>query len=138
MAKGNCSCGAVAFEVDEPLGPIYVCHCSICRRSTGANGVAVLVVPKAQFRWTRGEEQVVDYRLPQAVRFGVAFCRRCGGSTPRVSKEIGRIVAPAGALDTDPGMRPIAHIFVGSKAPWFEITDSVPQMEGAPPLPTRR
>jgi hypothetical protein len=27
----------------------------------------------------------------------------------------------------DPGIRPSAHIFVGSKAPWFTITDDLPQ-----------
>ncbi len=135
---GSCLCGDVAYEITGAPVAMYQCHCSRCRKGRGAAHGANLFYALDQFRWTRGEEQVVDYRLPQAVRFGVAFCRRCGGSTPRVSKEIGRIVAPAGALDTDPGMRPIAHIFVGSKAPWFEITDSVPQMEGAPPLPTRR
>jgi hypothetical protein len=85
------------------------------------------------FRWTRGESLVVDYQLPTAKRFGVAFCRTCGASIPRVSVERGVVVVPAGALDTDPGMRPMAHIFVGSKAPWFEITDSIPQFEELPP-----
>jgi hypothetical protein len=47
------------------------------------------------------------------------------------------VVVPAGPLDTDPQMRPLAHIFVASKAPWFEITDSIPQLAGAPPPPSR-
>jgi hypothetical protein len=47
------------------------------------------------------------------------------------------VVVPAGPLDTDPKMRPLAHIFVASKAPWFEITDSIPQLAGAPPPPPR-
>jgi hypothetical protein len=45
-------------------------------------------------------------------------------------------VAPAGPLDTDPGITPMAHIFVDSKAEWFEITDSIPQFAQAPPPPT--
>jgi hypothetical protein len=45
------------------------------------------------------------------------------------------VVAPAGALDTDPGVRPFAHIFVASKAPWFEITDAIPQFPEMPPPP---
>ena len=81
---------------------------------------------------------VVDYKLPAAARFGVAFCRQCGGSTPRVSAAGGVVVVPAGPLDTDPRMRPLAHIFVASKAPWFEITDTIPQLaEAPPPRPAR-
>lgn len=32
-----------------------------------------------------------------------------------------------GSLDDDPVMHPLSHIFVASKAPWFEITDDLPQ-----------
>jgi hypothetical protein len=38
-----------------------------------------------------------------------------------------------GALDDDPGVRPREHIFVGSKAPWDEITDALPQHGEMPP-----
>ena len=34
-----------------------------------------------------------------------------------------------GSLVDDPGIRPTKHIFVGSKAPWFEITDDLPQFD---------
>ena len=50
-------------------------------------------------------------------------------------KEGAKDDTPAGALDTDPAMRPLAHIFVASKAPWFEITDAIPQIAEAPPPP---
>ena len=40
---------------------------------------------------------------------------------------------PLGCLDTDPGVRPSLHVFVGSKAPWFEIADSLPRYGEAPP-----
>jgi hypothetical protein len=40
MARGECNCGAVAFEADADLSGVFVCHCSICRRSTGNNGIA--------------------------------------------------------------------------------------------------
>ena len=44
-----------------------------------------------------------------------------------------RAALTAGALDTDPGMRPQANIFVASKAPWFDITDALPQFAEMPP-----
>jgi len=37
-----------------------------------------------------------------------------------------------GTLAEDPAIRPSAHIFVGSKAPWYEITDDLPQHEAFP------
>jgi hypothetical protein len=53
---------------------------------------------------------------------------------PRRSVGRGVVVVPVGSLDTDPEIHPLAHQFVASKAPWFEIHDGVPQYpEAAPP-----
>ena len=38
-----------------------------------------------------------------------------------------------GTLVDEPTIRPSAHIFVGDKAPWFEITDNLPQYDEFPP-----
>jgi hypothetical protein len=35
-------------------------------------------------------------------------------------------------LDDDPLVKPGMHIFVGSKAPWFEITDDSPRYNERP------
>jgi hypothetical protein len=43
------------------------------------------------------------------------------------------VVVPAGSLDGDPGAREVAHIFVGSKAPWYEMVDALPRFEEYPP-----
>jgi hypothetical protein len=130
---GSCACGDVAYEISGAPRLMFQCHCSRCRKGRSAAHGANLFYKTEQLRWIRGESLVVDYRVPEAQRFGVAFCRNCGGSVPRVSKELGAVVAPAGALDTDPGMRPMAHIFVGSKAPWWDITDEIPQHAELPP-----
>ena len=37
-----------------------------------------------------------------------------------------------GTLDDDPGVLPSYHIFVGSKAPWYDITDHLPQFDTFP------
>jgi len=132
-ALGSCLCGDVAYEITGAPMLMYQCHCSRCRKGRSSAHGANLFYKHDAFRWIRGEEQVVDYQLPQALRFGVAFCRQCGGATPRVSAARGVVVVPAGPLDTDPGMKPMAHIFVASKAPWFEITDAVPQFSELPP-----
>ncbi len=134
-AVGSCLCGDVAYEITGAPALMYQCHCSRCRKGRAAAHGANLFYKLEDFRWTSGERLVVDYKVPAAARFGLAFCRHCGGSTPRVSAAGGTVVVPAGPLDTDPGMRPLAHIFVASKAPWFEITDTIPQLAEAPPPP---
>lgn len=126
---GSCLCGDVAFEATEPI-MMMNCHCSRCRLSRGAAHATNLFVSTENFHWRSGEEAVVNYKLPGAERFGTAFCQRCGSLVPRITGTEGeRVNIPAGCLDCDPGIKPQGHIFVASKAPWFDITDSLPQWE---------
>ncbi len=128
---GSCLCDAVRFEIDgDPLVMVN-CHCSRCRRGRSAAHASNLFTTFEQFRWTRGEDHVKVYDLPGAARFGTNFCGICGSDVPRHSPKIGRVNIPGGCLDTDPGIRPGYHIFVGSKAPWYDITDSLPQRLGS-------
>jgi hypothetical protein len=71
--------------------------------------------------------------LPAAKFFTHTFCRTCGSSAPRVDPARGIAILPMGAFDDDPGVRVREHIFVGSKAPWWEIDDALPQYEEFPP-----
>src|SRR5687768_16643855 len=133
VVEGSCVCGDVAYEIRGT--PLYMwnCHCSRCRLGRSAAHASNVFYPLDAFRWTRGETQVVDFQLPEAPRFGTAFCRRCGGGLPRVSAARGFVVVPAGSLDVDPGIRPSGHIFVSSKAEWHEITGELPRYDELPP-----
>jgi hypothetical protein len=126
MIRGSCLCGAVAFEADAPH-EFRNCHCSRCRKSRGSAYASNMFVKPEDFRWLRGKEEVVTYRLPSAQRFGSAFCRVCGSPLPREVAVLNVMLIPAGVLDEDPVIRAAYHIFVGSKAPWHEITDDLPQ-----------
>lgn len=132
MIRGSCLCGAVAFEASKEFD-FRNCHCSRCRKARGAAFASNMFVRPADFRWLRGEDRLVSYRLPSAQRFGNVFCRSCGSPMPRVVPQRDFIVVPAGTLDSDPGARPACHIFVGSKAPWHEITDDLPRHLEYPP-----
>jgi hypothetical protein len=57
------------------------------------------------------------------------FCRVCGSTAPGKAPYLTTVSIPAGLLDDDPGVRPKLHVFAGSKAPWWEITDGLPQHE---------
>ena len=122
MAQGECNCGEVAFEIDADLPGVVVCHCSICRRATGANGIAVIVVGKDSFRWTRGREQVTTWKKPGA-DWQIGFCRVCGSPLPGENDAL-RMFVPVGLI-TEGGenLDVTHHIFVDSKASWDVIGD---------------
>ncbi len=123
MAKGNCNCGAVGFEVNLELTDVYVCHCSICRRATGSNGIAVVVVDNQAFRWTQGEAQISTWKKPGA-DWQTWFCRECGSPLPGVN-DPQRTFIPVGLLnDGDAQLKVAHHIWVDSKAGWEEIGDA--------------
>ena len=123
MARGQCNCGAVAFEISADLSGVIVCHCSICRRSTGSNGIAVVVIDNDAFRWTRGEEQIATWKKPDA-DWQTWFCRNCGSRLPGQNDE-SRMFVPAGLIsDGGDALRVVHHIWVDSRAVWDEIGDS--------------
>ena len=134
MIKGSCLCGAVAFEVrGEPIAFGFD-HCSRCRKSSGSAFGAELICRAADFRWSRGESSIRTYEAPVRETppgYQRVFCQECGAPVPGVRGDV--VLVPAGAIDDDPGIRPQGHIFVAYKAPWFEITDGLPQFARKPP-----
>ena len=132
VIPGRCLCGDVAFELAGTPEVMQNCHCTRCRRARSAAHATNAFFRREQLTWTCGEESVVSHALAGAKRFGQAFCRRCGGKVPRVVATTGYAVVPCGGLDGAPGMKPRGHIFTADKAPWFEITDDLPQWEALP------
>jgi hypothetical protein len=102
----------------------------MCRRFHGAAFSTYGKVAVEHFRWVSGQDLLAVYETSPGV--GWAFCRVCGSSLGIPANGILSEVT-LGSLEGDPGVRPIEHIFVGSKAPWFEITDSLPQHDTRPP-----
>ena len=133
--RGSCLCGAVAFVVTgEPLRCQH-CHCMRCRRARAAAHASNFFTAIGGVRFTAGEDRLRTYKLPEARFFTQAFCTTCGSPMPCLDRERGIAIVPMGSLDDDPGIRPTRHIFAGSKAPWFEIADDLPQfVEMAPTL----
>ena len=131
MIRGSCLCGGVRYELAGGVELINHCHCSMCRKVNGSAFGTFLHAGSKHFRWTAGADLVASYNSsPGNAR---SFCRICGASMPVVEAADEHVIIPAGSLDDDPGVRPIVHIFTGSKAAWFEITDGLPQFEKFPP-----
>ena len=119
---GSCLCGGVRFEVTAPFVWASHCHCSRCRKHSGAFGETQGRVPREGFRLLQGEELISVYR-PEDGRVK-AFCSVCGSSLfGNEWPEGDQIGIRLGALDGDPGIRPSFHTFVGSKAPWEQLPD---------------
>jgi len=96
--RGSCLCGGVQFEVTAPSLWASHCHCSRCRKHSGA------------FGGTQGRVK--------------AFCSVCGsGLFGNEWPEGDQIGIRLGALDGDPGIRPQFHTFVASRAPWDDLPD---------------
>ncbi len=120
MAQGGCHCGAVSFEVEAEIEYLYACHCSLCRRWSGTQGVVVAVVPNAAFGWVTGEDQVHTWSHPDC-DWHSAFCPSCGSALPGRNDE-NTMFIPAGSLSRGAEKARICdHIWVGSKASWDEI-----------------
>jgi len=130
--SGGCQCGEAAFEYSGSPKFMMNCHCSRCRKVKGAAHATNVFVPVDQFRWTKGEDKVTVYNHASAQRFGNSFCNQCGSSLPRESPSTGMFNIPAGSLNSEPGIAARGHIFVGSKAPWFDISDDLAQWDEMP------
>lgn len=129
MIKGSCLCGAIQYQISQKPVWVHHCHCKRCRKIRGTAFATNAFVPLDALAYTRGEERLRSYKPPQAERFTHVFCDECGSSLPFRNTARGVAVIPMGSLDDDPGHTPDAHIFVGSKATWDIITDSLPQHE---------
>ena len=132
LTQGSCLCGEVAYEISGRPMRMYYCHCSRCRMGRSAAHATNVFFSADGFQWARGAGLVRDFAVPGAQFFGVAFCARCGSEVPRVSAERNVVNVPAGSLDTEPGVEPLAHIFVDSKAPWDVILGDIPQFAAMP------
>jgi hypothetical protein len=131
--RGSCLCGEVAFVVEGPPTTARYCHCLRCRKGRGAAHAATLGAPIDAVRFVRGAERVREFKVPAARWYTQAFCGACGGKLPRLDRERQVAIVPMGALDDDPGIRPVCQIFAASKAPWIELDPAIPAYDEAAP-----
>jgi hypothetical protein len=124
LLAGECLCGAVQYQVADAFAYALNCHCSNCRRATGAAFKPFAGIQRELFRVVAGDELLGIFGDTQAHN---AHCQRCGSLLYSVVREGAFVHVTLGTLLDAPTIRPSAHIFVASKAPWFDITDALPQ-----------
>jgi len=127
---GACLCGAVTYAVPDAFEYAFNCHCSQCRRTTGAAYKPIAGIKRDQLTVTSGETDILRYG-PDATGHD-AHCGICGSFLYSLVRAGAYAHIAMGTIIDTPSIRPAAHIFVASKAPWHEITDSLPQYDGFP------
>ena len=123
---GKCQCGAVRYGVEDAFVYSANCHCSNCRAATGSAFKPFAGIEREKLAITDGEDclLIVGDDLLNDTR-----CATCGSLLFSVVRDGEYVHVAMGSLVDNPSIRPTKHIFVGSKPPWFEISDALPRFE---------
>jgi hypothetical protein len=119
-------CGATKYEVADDFEYALNCHCSKCRQTTGSafKAMAGIGIDKIDIKTGNDTLLHVHGELAEDLHCGL-----CGSLLYSIVRDNKYAHVALGTLVDNPSIRPSKHIFVGSKAPWFEITDELPQFE---------
>jgi hypothetical protein len=126
MLSGGCLCGDVRYRVEDRFLYALNCHCSQCRKATGSAFKPFAGIERGKLSVIKGEDVLSIFGDEQGHD---ARCKRCGSLLYSVVREGQYVHVTYGTLIDEPSIRPTAHIHVGSKAPWYTITDALPQHE---------
>jgi hypothetical protein len=121
---GGCACGAVRYVVADAFEYAANCHCSGCRAATGSAFKAFGGIARERFAVTAGADGLLIVGEEDQHD---ARCAACGSLLFSVVRDGAYVHVALGSLHDAPTLRPTEHIHVASKAPWFEITDDLPQ-----------
>jgi hypothetical protein len=126
VLAGKCECGAVRYSVPDEFLYAANCHCSNCRAGTGSAFKPFAGIEREKLQLTDGRDGLLVFGEESGnhTRSGV-----CGSLLHSVVRGGAYVHVAMGSLVDEPTIRPAGHIFVGSKAPWYEITDDLPQFE---------
>jgi hypothetical protein len=123
---GKCQCGAVQYLVADGFRYAANCHCSRCRAATGSAFKPFAGIEREKLEITDGSDELLVFGEEE---LNDTRCATCGSLLFSVVREGAYVHVAMGSLVDLPSIRPTEHIYVGSKAPWFEITDDLPQAE---------
>jgi len=127
VLTGGCACGAVRYELTEPLVSASYCHCTRCQRRTGTAASANGRATPGSFRITGGEAHIGTWA--PAGGAAKSFCSLCGSALfSRMEGDPPTIGVRLGTVDGDPGIAPQWHQYVAYAASWEEIpNDGLPR-----------
>lgn len=120
-----CLCGDIKFSFEKFSGAIAHCHCSMCRKFTGAAYGTFGTVNAQDIRWESGQDKITVY--PSSEKAERGFCSRCGSSIfYRLRQPDSPYEIALGILDTEPKQSVSANIFCANRPQWPRNADSLP------------
>jgi hypothetical protein len=126
LLNGRCECRAVRYRVLDEFLYAANCHCSNCRAATGSAFKAFAGIEREKLEIVEGAENLLIWGDEKANH---TRCGICGALLFSVVRDGAYVHVGLGSLVDTPSIRPTEHIFVGSKAHWFEITDQLPRFD---------
>jgi hypothetical protein len=124
MLQGGCFCGRIRYEVAGTPFHETNCHCSICRRTTGAPFVAWFSVRPSEFRLVSGE----PVRFRSSTKGSRSFCGHCGTQlTFQGDDWPDEVDVTTCSLDHPEQVPPHDHTRTSSKLRWIQLSDGLPQ-----------
>jgi hypothetical protein len=125
---GQCYCARIRYEFSGDPTDVSCCHCSICRRLTGTAFGTYVGVSDKNLRIVKGAGNLAHYDATR--KLTTQFCTTCGANLFTTHLDFpGKTYISLGTLIDDSGIVPECHQFVGSKAKWHQISDSLPQFQ---------
>ena len=128
--KGECLCGEVAFTIDGELPNLYQCHCSLCRKATGAAANAATFVQGEQFKWLSGQGSIRSYQRDSGYRSD--FCATCGSPVPNQLRGSDWVWVPAGLLEDETTARVAVHLHMALAAAWEQEATHCQRFDASP------
>ena len=122
---GSCLCGKARYRVEDAFVYAMNCHCSQCRRTTGSAFKPMGGIPLAKLRLEAGE--ILTHGKADA---GDIHCAACGSLLYSIVRAGEWAHVAYGTLIDPPTLAPQEHIFAADRAPWYPITDGLPQWAG--------
>lgn len=124
--QGGCLCGAIRYRASGAPVRGVMCHCSMCRRHSGAPALAFVHFPADAFQWTRGSVSWFA-SSPKAAR---GFCEVCGSTIGMREDALSdRVQICVGTLDDPDAVRLDDHVWTVEKIEWFDVKDDLPRFE---------
>ena len=122
--EGGCLCGAVRYRATSAPMRGVICHCSMCRRHSGAPVLAFAHFVATDFTWTRG--QPTRFRSSKFAERG--FCSTCGSTVSMHESVLAdRVQIAVGSLDEPSRVRIDDHVWTGQAIDWLHIVDQLPR-----------
>ena len=125
---GGCLCGEIRYRATGmPLRGV-ICHCSMCRKHSGAPALAFVHFSAESFSWLKGSP--AWYRSSKYAERG--FCAKCGSTLGMREEALkDRVQVCIGSLDSPGEVKIDDHVWTREKVSWFDTRDELPRFPGS-------